>query len=105
MKAYTIGNAEWYDPRLAQDVPTMKLGYRAPTPPEPGRSGFPPYPGGWVWKTYEEAEEFRVLMREDSYGVYEIELAGPWETVVSSEPDKHGQHNLLVDARVVRRVP
>jgi len=97
---------EFYDESI-KNPPVKKLGWR----PE-SDTNFEGYSGGWVWKTAEEAEEFRKLRLEEvtewnpaDFAVYSLELNGDWESDVFEHPDpEDGVHRLAVDAVVVERV-
>jgi len=95
MTAYTIGNEHGYDETLASGTAVYKLGKR----PEED------YPGGWVCKTIDDAQNF--INDQDlpfKAAVYEIELPGTWETDVTSKPGGDGVHNLLVNAKIIKKV-
>ena len=93
MVAYTIGNVRSYDKDLVEKENLYKV----------GRSE--DYPGGWVWKTIEEVQQFiKKTVLNFQVGIYEIELPNDWATDVSQEPGKDGVYNLLNDALIVRKV-
>lgn len=99
--AYTVGLASSYDRDLTSGENNIKLGRSAD------------YPGGWVWKTPEEAQEFLStaafakafpLRRPSEFAVYQLELAGTYASDVSALPHHvDGVHRLLVTARIVAR--
>jgi hypothetical protein len=95
--AYTIGYTKNYDKALAENE-RNKL----------GKNG--DYPGGWVWKTAEEALKFikdEMLTTASpnwnpaDFSVYTLELPNGWDEDVSAEPGEDGVHNLLHDATIV----
>jgi hypothetical protein len=96
VKAYTIGRTSSYDKDLKKGG-TSKLGRHED------------YPGGWVWRTGEEAEEFiqqqlRVVFPDcdpKNFSVYVLRLPNSWEADVSESPARDGVHNLLHDAVIV----
>jgi hypothetical protein len=98
--AYTIGRTSSYDEALATEPKVTKTGRRDD------------YSGGWVWKTQQEAEAFRHTpefraafpqARPDEFSCYVLELPEPWERAVSQVPGADGVHNILVDARILRK--
>lgn len=99
--AFTIGNRKSYDENLSRPGPVKKL----------GRDESEDYPGGWVWKTREEAQEFLDRMGGVPAGdgnvyegaVYGLILPNGWDSDVSPEPGDDGIHNLLVDAILIPR--
>lgn len=100
MKAYTIGAEKSYDEALAdKENPVHKIGRRPDFDP--------PYEGGWVWRTVEEALEFLVT-HEESFGftaaVYALDLPSTWDESVCPYPDTDGAHHLRLDVRILRKV-
>ena len=104
--AYTVGRTSSYDKCLVDDKPEemKKLGKRLPG------TDFPcGYEGGWVWKTAEEADSFRLNSLNNfepnwdfkDFSVYEIELTIGWyiDTIFAGE-----YSNLLVDAPILRKI-
>lgn len=79
---YTVGHTVSYK-RAFNTPPVIKIGRRSN------------YPGGSVWKTYEEAAQHRRL-DQSVWGV-----KADWDT--DTEPNRlgHPWHDLLVDAEVV----
>lgn len=96
--AFTIGNRKGYDHALATQERAHKTGVR----PESD----PPYRGGWVWKTAEDADAFiKRTPLPFVAAVYAIELPTGWNEDVSPEPcPEDGVHNLLHDAVILHRV-
>jgi hypothetical protein len=94
--AFTVGNAKNYDQALREDPLVEKTGVRVDTDP--------PYSGGWVWRTREEAEtyirEHRVELKFRPK-VYGLILPVGWDLDVSRQPAPDGVHRLLHDARIV----
>lgn len=99
--AYTVGHTQSYDLYLS----------KASNPLKKGR--YDDYPGGWIWRTVEEARKF--LARNDleelyqdmdsrKFSVYELELPTSWEVDVTSVPDQNGIHHLIPDAIILRKV-
>lgn len=102
--AYTIGNYKNYDEVLASGEPVTKLG-KYETEQEK-------YPGGCVWKTKDEAQNFinadKIMIdgtKRDNkkFAVYKLHLTNNWETDISKEVDEDGFHMLLVDAIIVEK--
>ena len=97
--AYTIGAEKSYDLALTNpSEPATKLGQRLEEDP--------PYGGGWVWRTAEEAHSF-IQDRPLCFvpAVYELLLPTSWEADVSQDVDEAGVHRLLHDALIMRKVP
>ena len=100
MIAYTIGQEPSYDKSLAEEEATKKTGERP--------DWDPPYEGGWVWRTAEEAQSY--ILREGSRlefraAVYELELPGPsWAECVRPSPLEGEPGNLLRDSLIVRKI-
>jgi hypothetical protein len=106
-KAYTLGATKSYDQCLIEEECPKKLGERAPD------EAFPDgYEGGWIWKTPEEAEHFRInFLHEflsdmctkniDRFCIYELELPNTWE--IDAKPGVNCYH-LKNDAKIVRKV-
>jgi len=93
MPAFTIGNATSYDRALAEEPEVLKLG------------AFDDYAGGWVWRTAADAQAFMDAAALPWEGaVYELELPTGWEADVNPKVAPDGAHNLLHDARILRRV-
>jgi hypothetical protein len=93
-RAYTIGAEKSYDTALSSQEPVFKIGQQL--------SEDPPYPGGWVWSTPEEAFEFiKTTDLKFKAAVYEIELLHSWEEDVY-EP-MQGVHHLLHDAQIIKK--
>lgn len=97
-RAFTVGNERSYDQALSSPSPVHKLGVR----PE----WDPPYEGGWVWRTAEEALAF---LAENPVpwppGVYELVLPSGWDEDVLPEPDSQdGVHRLRNDSLIIRKV-
>jgi len=97
-QAFTIGSQSSYDRALAESDPVTKLGVR----PEDD----PPYEGGWVWRTAEDALAFiQHNALPFKAAVYVLELPTGWNTDVSPEPHpSDGVHRLLHDALITGRV-
>jgi len=98
--AYTIGFTKSYDQALANEKNVRKCGMRDD------------YPGGWVWKSFEEADNFRLnaipivepeWVPEES-SVYEIKLPNGFNQDISPTPGEDGVHNLINDALIIRKV-
>jgi hypothetical protein len=89
--AYTIGNRIGYDRDLASLPVVTKIGRDED------------YPGGWVWRTAAEAQQF-IDATDLSFPakVYGLVLPNGWEQDVSAEPGDDGVHNLLNDARIIQ---
>jgi hypothetical protein len=107
-KAYTIGRTRSYDLGLTEPKGLCKLGLRGPNSydcPDCPEG----YPGGWVWKTIEEADNFRKdrlnqfepNWNPEEFSVYEIQLTAGWEVDVSETND--GFNNLLVDSKIIKK--
>ena len=87
---YTLGHRRSYEAALAEDPQVKKLGRR------------PSYPGGSVWRTYEEAEAYRLAHGLHDYAVYGVDA----EWGVDTAPSASGPwHDLLRDATIVRVSP
>ena len=106
--AYTIGRTSSYDKGLRENDKLTKIGRLPASETDPEG-----YPGGWVWKTAEEADEFRLKgLRQaepswdpETFSVYLLLLPNTWTESVSTEPrTEDGVHNLLIDALILRRV-
>ena len=97
MRAYTVGNPSSYDRDLIHGH-TTKLGQRL--------SEDPPYGGGWVWRTYQEALTFlQHTPPAFPAAVYALELPNGWEVDVSPEPHpEDGVHRLKNDATITHRI-
>ena len=98
--AVTIGAQESYDQALQKEGIQFKIGKRP--------NDNPPYEGGWVWQTAEEAFAF-VTIQKNSLGfeaaVYELELPVSWKVDVSTSPSpRDGVYRLQHDARIIRRI-
>jgi hypothetical protein len=97
-QAFTIGRTTSYDKEIAKHS-TTKLG-RDDT-----------YPGGWVWRTAQEAEQFienelKTLVpdwKPKDFSVYELELSTGWEVDVTKTPADDGVHNLINNAELLPR--
>jgi hypothetical protein len=111
--AYTIGRTTAYDQAVIEGG-VKKLGRREINPTDPNE---PPYEGGWVWRRWGDAENFRAnLMSIEipgwasmDFSVYQLELPTSWEDDVTPEPickgkTASGAHFLLHDSRIVRAV-
>ena len=105
--AYTIGHRASYDESLIRESVVMKIGRRL--------KESPPYLGGSVWPTIEEAIAFirddNIIidgMKRDAckFAVYEIILPTGWEVDVSStrDSDLSGSYSLLNDAPIIRKI-
>lgn len=96
---YTLGYQESYDKGLVE--------YREKFQKQ-GRTndfnGEGYYPGGWIWKTAQEAETFRQEKHLEGYAVYAIKLVNGWEQDVSVEVDEDGIHSLLTTSQIISRV-
>lgn len=92
--AFTIGREQSYDAALLTP-PVIKLGQTS-NPDEPV------YPGGWVWRTEEDARAF--VADWPGFAVYELRLAGAWAECVSESPGPDGVHNLTRDAEIIRKI-
>jgi len=100
--AYTVGHTKSYDQYLVESSkPPIKLGRSVD------------YPGGWVWKTVDDAraflarpdlEEIYSYMDGRKFSVYELELPTGWDIDVTSVPDQNGVHHLIPDAIILRKV-
>src|SRR5262249_23046462 len=105
MEAYTIGWRRTYDRALAEIPGVVKTGRRSA-----GTDGFEEgYPGSWVWQTCEAAaqyleESLRPPLSPEGWGIYVVELPGPWEAV-TERSDEDGLFHLLVDAPILRAAP
>jgi len=102
IKAYTLGLQSSYDHALeVEPMPVMKIGKRS-LPDDV-------YPGGWVWRSYEDAKEYMDGHKDDEFfrgrqfAVYRLTLPNGWDMDVYG-PDADGIHNLLHDAVIVGRV-
>ena len=100
--AYTIGHTTSYDGGLLVGEQT-KL----------GKDSKRDYPGGWVWKSAEEAtqfieKKFALVWPErkpKDFSVYLLQLPNGWAIDVSKEPRVvDGVHNLINDATIVSKV-
>ncbi len=101
--AFTVGRTTSYEETLGQPN-AKKLGLRL--------DWDPPYHGGWVWRTKEEAQKFldsgRIEEVSDlkdpaTFSVYGLLLPNGWDTDVSKEPDpSDGVYRLLNDATYVK---
>jgi hypothetical protein len=96
--AYTVGAEQSYDLALREDPAVTKLGTRP--------DDDPPYPGGWVWRTAEEAWAFVAGASLPFVpAVYELSLPTGWDEDVTTDVGADGVHHLLHDARIVCKVP
>ena len=99
---YTIGVESSYDKYLAAEPNAKKLGRYTD---EHGEE----YPGGWVWKSADDAYKFLAgkkaskLFPNKKLAVYVLALPQGWSTDVSREPWNDEVHNLLTDARIVKK--
>ena len=106
--AYTIGRITAYDIAV-KDPNGQKLGQRL--------NAKPPYEGGWVWRSWKSAENFRTNMMSQEvpewmpkdFSVYELELPVNWDHDVCKRPIiqtciEGCAHYLLHDAKIIRRV-
>ena len=99
--AYTIGSEKSYDDALLDThEPTSKIGVRP--------DWDPPYAGGCLWRTPEEARAF-IEVSGDTLGfnaaVYELALPTGWDEDASPGVSPDGPfHHLLHDALIVRKV-
>lgn len=96
--AYTIGREKSYDIALTEGSPVSKLGAR---PDED-----PPYGGGWVWRTAEDAQAFIASQKVVLWwgpAVYELCLPTGWDVDVSKDMEADGVHRLINDATIVRK--
>lgn len=99
--AYTIGDEHSYDLSLADtENPPSKIGVQP--------DWDPPYAGGCLWKTPEEAQAF-IEMSGEALGfaaaVYELELPTGWDEDASPEMSPDGPyHHLLHTARILQKV-
>lgn len=106
--AYTIGRTSSYDRGLLELPGELtKLGRIESCPDDPEG-----YPGGWVWKTKNEADQFRLEKLQlvapewdlTTFSVYQLQLQGSWASDVSAEPNpSDGVHNLLKNALIVQK--
>lgn len=99
--AYTIGNQRGYDRDLT--APDVVAGERKVSKLGQRLDEDPPYPGGWVWRTQDEAQAF-VDNTELSFPakVYGVRLPESWAQDVSPEPDpEDGVRRLLHDAELL----
>jgi hypothetical protein len=107
--AYTIGRTTSYEQAIREPGGTKKLGRRP--------DDDPPYEGGWVWSTIQQANDFRTGLMEtlfpnwksQEFSVYELDLPNGWEVDVSPDPIAPGDtacgaHFLLNDAQIVGAV-
>ena len=97
--AYTIGAEKSYDRALTEDSPVSKLGVRP--------DDDPPYGGGWVWRTAEDARAFIASQKVPLWftpAVYELRLPTGWDVDVSKDVEEDGVHRLLNDAIIVRKM-
>jgi hypothetical protein len=99
--AYTIGHKVSYDNALANEIAphyVKKLGVRND------------YEGGWCWRTYHEAMEYKAANAKVDLGpdgkldmsecdVYRLRLPSPWETSTIAVPDQPFRR-LCRDARL-----
>jgi len=93
ISAFTVGFTKSYDASLESQPAVYKTGLIE----DEG------YPGGWVWRTREEAEAFlSACPGFDGYSVYGLVLQNGWEEDVSKEPNDDGVHNLLHNARIFK---
>ena len=97
--AYTVGLTTSYDRSLKEEPHPVKLGRRDD------------YPGGWVWKSPEEArtflstEAFRFTLpnrQPEEMSVYLLSLPSPWEECCT--PYSEGVCRLLRDAPILCKV-
>lgn len=98
--AYTIGAEKSYDLALTEENPVRKLGVRP--------YDEPPYGGGWVWRTAEDARAFIASQKVPLWfipAVYELLLPTKWSVDVSKDVAEDGVHRLLNDAIIVRKIP
>ena len=95
-RAYTIGARKPYTEALQQESAVYKIGARP--------DDRPPYTGGWVWRTFEEATAFieRSSLSFDA-AVFELLLPSGWDSDVSSEVEVDGVHRLLHDAQITKQ--
>jgi hypothetical protein len=100
--AYTIGRTSSYELAIKEPGGTNKLGKRL--------SENPPYEGGWVWRTWSEADYFRVNLmsmetpewKPEDFSVYELELPSGWDIDVCSDLiNQSGAHHLINDAKII----
>ena len=109
--AYTIGRTSAYEAAIKEPGGAKKLGRREATQEEPA------YDGGWVWRTREDADNFRInimsIERPEwaamDFSVYELELPTSWDVDVSSESigkakNLCGAHYLLNDSKIIGAV-
>lgn len=107
--AYTIGRTTSYEKAIREPGGTKKLGRRP--------NDDPPYDGGWVWPTIEQANAFRTGLMEinlpswkaKDFSVYELDLPNGWDVDVSQElvaPETaaNGARFLLNDAQIIGAV-
>jgi hypothetical protein len=96
MIAYTVGNETNYDRSLAEQAARGQLMHKCGKDPEDS------YPGGWVWKAFEEARAKAAEFAYVPFAVYEITLAGTWDECTYAFED--GTRRLISNAVVVRKV-
>lgn len=98
--AYTIGNTKSYDRALTDDLEhAEKVGKNYD------------YEGGYIWKTFEEANTFinseaflqinwgdEYLRHPEDFSVYKVYLSNGYDDI-SSTPGKDGEYYLLVNSR------
>jgi len=104
---YTVGHTDSYDQLLLEKDNVNKMG-KTET-----------YPGGWVWKSSEDAAAFLKSPYWDAidwgdgksrdpstFSVYCLQLPNNWEedTYVSEEATKAGANLLLIDVKIIGKV-
>lgn len=89
--AYTIGNKVKYSEYFAKRLsPPVKMGQR------------PRYPGGAVFKTFDDAQAF--ANKHEGYAVYGLTLKNGWQRSVDDSPAAvalYGYPVLLVDSEII----
>jgi|SRR5665213_3461961 len=97
--AYTIGHTENYLKALKENNGDVK---------KVGKTAG--YPGGWIWRTIEEAKSFIAspdflkvdwgdgkVRNPERFSVFKVRLENGWDDV-SSMPGEDGVYNLLIDS-------
>lgn len=103
--AYTLGRTSAYSAAMLEPGGCFKMGRVEPSRTEPNG-----YEGGWVWLSFEGADDFRrsklasVVPDWDpkDFSVYELHLPNGWSIDVSATPGFDGIHHLLCDSPVIR---
>jgi hypothetical protein len=103
---YTLGHAVGYRRGMAERAPRplLKVGRLPPGHPDCPADRPGGYPGGSVWRTYEEARAHL----EAAEGLGELAVFGveaDWDTQTAARDDGALWHDLLVDAPLVDLEP